>query len=256
MLPLLFAPTRMLAGAAMVLLAGFIAMPFVPPVASLPSGAWMTQHVAEAVRVYSAGDFAEVLTFRIRELPAILPLHVQIFPRTVALMLIGTLLWRASGFRAKAGHPRYLPLAAAVGGFAGGALTMSLAIGWLSLNRNPDLSLERFDAVLLACGYGAAIIWATRKPAARKLLAWAAPIGRMAFTNYLLQSVIFGWLFYGYGLGLFGRLGVAAALAIGTGVYALQVAFSAFWLRRYFFGPVEWLWRSAMYGAWQPFRRV
>ena len=74
-------------------------------------------------------------------------------------------------------------------------------------------------------------------------VAWAAPIGRMAFTNYLMQSVIFGGS-YGYGLGLFGKLGVAAALAIGTGVYVLQVAFSAYWLQRYLYGPVEWLWRA------------
>jgi uncharacterized protein len=70
-----------------------------------------------------------------------------------------------------------------------------------------------------------------------------------------MQSVIFGWIFYGYGLGLFGKLGVTAALAIGIGVYFLQVAFSAYWLQRYLYGPVEWLWRGAMYGRWQPFRR-
>jgi uncharacterized protein len=76
----------------------------------------------------------------------------------------------------------------------------------------------------------------------------------MAFTNYLLQSVIFGWLFYGYGLGLFDRLGAAAAMALGLGVYLLQVAFSALWLKHFRFGPVEWLWRVLMYGRWQPMR--
>jgi uncharacterized protein len=109
---------------------------------------------------------------------------------------------------------------------------------------------------LLACGYGEAILWAAARTRGRAWLAWAAPVGRMAFTNYLMQSVIFGWVFYGYGLGLFGRLGVAAALAIGTAVYALQVAFSILWLRRYRFGPLEWLWRSATYGTWQPLRRT
>jgi uncharacterized protein len=74
----------------------------------------------------------------------------------------------------------------------------------------------------------------------------------MAFTNYLMQSLIFGWIFYGYGLGLFGRLGVASALAIGIAVYTGQVFFSAWWLRRYRYGPVEWLWRTLMYGAAQP----
>jgi uncharacterized protein len=74
----------------------------------------------------------------------------------------------------------------------------------------------------------------------------------MAFTNYLAQSIIFGWIFYGYGLGLFGRLGASAALAIGIVVYVGQVVFSARWLGRYRYGPVEWLWRTLMYGAPQP----
>lgn len=258
-LPFLFAPTRMLGAAGMVLLLVYVAMPLLPPIASLPSRIWMTQHVAEAARIYGSGDFAAVLTFRVRELPAILPLHVLVFPRTVALMLIGAWLWRAGLFRAKAGgawySSWYSPWAAAVGVIGGGALAISLTNGWLSFNRTVSFSLERFDIGLLACGYGAAIIWATSKVSDRRLLAWAAPIGRMAFTNYLMQSLIFGWLFYGYGLGLFGKLDVAAALGIGTAIYALQVAFSAFWLRRYAFGPLEWLWRAAMYGTWQPVRR-
>ena len=78
----------------------------------------------------------------------------------------------------------------------------------------------------------------------------------MAFTNYLAQLLIFGWIFYGYGLGLFGRLGVTSALAIGVAVYAAQVLFSAWWLRHYRYGPVEWLWRTLMYGVAQPMRQT
>ena len=135
-------------------------------------------------------------------------------------------------------------------------LAVSLENGWLRLGWRTDLSLERLSTVLLAGGYAATIVWAASKASGRKLLAWAAPIGRMAFTNYLMQSVIFGWVFYGYGLGLFGKLEVAAALAIGIGVYILQVVFSAWWLRRFLYGPVEWLWRSAMYGTRQPLWRT
>jgi uncharacterized protein len=68
-------------------------------------------------------------------------------------------------------------------------------------------------------------------------------------TNYLCQSVILGWIFYGYGLGLFGRLGVTTALAIAVAVYAVQVAISGWRLRRHRYGPIEWLWRSSMYGT-------
>ena len=255
-LPFLFCRLRTLTLAGTALLAVFIASSFLPEIASMPSRAWMTQNVAEAARIYGSGGFADVLAFRIHELPAFLPLHASMFPRTVALMLIGAAAWRADLFRTGSRASQCLPLVAVLGILAGGALAMSHVNGWLHLGWRADLSLERLGTVLLAFGYGAAIIWATKSAGARKLLAWAAPIGRMAFTNYLMQSVIFGWIFYGYGLGLFGKLGVAAALAIGTGIYILQVAFSAYWLKLYFYGPVEWLWRSVMYGTRQPLRRT
>lgn len=255
-LPFLFCRLRILTIAGTALLAVFIASSFLPEIASMPSRTWMTQNVAEATRVYGSGGFAEVLAFRIHELPAFLPLHMSMFPRTVALMLIGAAAWRAGLFRIGSRASGFLPLVAAIGILAGGALAVSHMTGWLRLGWRAELSLERLGSVLLACGYGAAIIWATVRTRARKLLAWAAPIGRMAFTNYLMQSVIFGWVFYGYGLGLFGKLGVAAALVVGIGVYVLQVAFSAYWLQHYLYGPVEWLWRSAMYGTRQPLRRT
>ena len=74
----------------------------------------------------------------------------------------------------------------------------------------------------------------------------------MAFTNYLLQSVIFSWVFFGYGLGYFGQLGAAETLFFGIVVYGSQIALSSMWLRRYRFGPIEWVWRTLMYGVRQP----
>jgi uncharacterized protein len=253
---ILYGPSRIPAVLGTALLAAFIVSSFLPPIASMPSRSWMTQNVAEAMRIYGSGGFAEVLAFRVQELPGFLPLHLFILPRTVALMLIGAAVWRAGLFRTGSRVRQCLPLAAAIGILVGGALAVAHANGWLRLGWRAELALERLGTVLLACGYAAAILWATDKARARRLLVWAVPIGRMAFTNYLMQSVIFGWLFYGYGLGLFGKLSVAAALAIGTCVYVLQVAFSAYWLQRYLYGPVEWLWRSAMYGTWQPLRRA
>jgi uncharacterized protein len=113
---------------------------------------------------------------------------------------------------------------------------------------------EPLGTIVLALGYGAAIIGIAIAERGKRLLGWAAPVGRMAFTNYLAQSVILGWIFYGYGLGLFGKLGVTSALAIGLAVYFVQIPFSAWWLGRYRYGPVEWLWRTLMYGAAQPMK--
>ena len=255
-LPFLFCRLWILTLVGTALMVLFLVSSFLPEIASMPSRAWMTQNVAEATRIYSSGGFAEVLAFRIHELPEFLPLHVFMFPRTVALMLIGAMTWRADLFQAGSRARQCLPFVAAIGLLAGGVLAVSQQNGWLRLGWRAEVALERLSTVLLACGYAATIILAANKTRARKLLAWAAPIGRMAFTNYLMQSVIFGWMFYGYGLGLFGKLGVAAALAIGIGVYILQIVFSAYWLQRFFYGPVEWLWRCAMYGTRQPLRRT
>jgi uncharacterized protein len=255
-LPFLFGPSRLPAIVGTALLAVFIISSFLPPIASMPSRPWMTQNIAEAARIYGSGGFAAVQAFRVHELPGFLPLHMSIFPRTVALMLIGAAAWRADLFRTGSRANLCLPLLAAVGVLVGGALAVTHENEWLHLGWRTELVVERLGTVLLACGYGAAIIWSTENARGRKLLAWAAPIGRMAFTNYLMQSVIFGWLFYGYGLGLFGKLDVAPALAIGIGVYVLQVVFSAYWLRNFLYGPVEWLWRSAMYGTRQPLWRT
>ena len=59
-------------------------------------------------------------------------------------------------------------------------------------------------------------------------------------------------MFYGYGLGLFGQIRASVALGFGIAIYAAQAIFSQWWLARYRFGPVEWLWRTLMYGVPQP----
>jgi uncharacterized membrane protein YeiB len=75
-----------------------------------------------------------------------------------------------------------------------------------------------------------------------------APVGRMALTNYLTQSLVSTLVFYGYGAGQWG-LGRAAQVAYVAAVFALQVVFSHWWLARFRYGPMEWLWRAFTY--WQ-----
>jgi uncharacterized protein len=252
-LPLLFGPGWLALVAATASVEFFIAIPLLPPVVEFPSQPWIRDHIAQAAVAYGDGGFLDVLAFRIREIPAIFPLHVLIFPRTIALFLFGALVWRTGILRRASEHRRLL-FSIAVGGIlCGGALTLAAegyaAFGWSWRARE---AIERLGGVILASGYGAAVIGLVSIPLGKSLLRWAAPVGRMAFSNYLGQSLILGWIFYGYGLGLFGRSSVTTALAIAVAVYAAGVAISAWWLRRYRYGPVEWLWRSLMYGSRQP----
>jgi uncharacterized protein len=77
----------------------------------------------------------------------------------------------------------------------------------------------------------------------------------MAFTNYMLQTIICTTIFYGHGFGLFGHVERVGQIGIVFAVWALQLAISPIWLRHFRFGPLEWLWRSLTYLTFQPMRR-
>lgn len=87
------------------------------------------------------------------------------------------------------------------------------------------------------------------------LFALVRPVGQMAFTNYLAQSVICGIIFYGVGFGLYGQLQRYELYYIVAGVWIFQIIASHLWLRYYRFGPMEWVWRSLTYWRLQPFRK-
>lgn len=254
LLPLLWAPRWLVAAGAALLLALYVAMPLLPPLVPWPATGWVRQHVALAQQVYGSGGYREIVAFQISEVAAMLPLHVAIFPRTLGLFLLGVLAWRTRIIRCPADHRPLLLTVATTGILLGGALTVAEQMQALSGWRAHD-ALERLGSIALALGYAAALFVILNTGTGKRMLGWAAPLGRMAFTNYLAQSVVFGFIFFGYGFGLFGRVGVVTALAIGMAVYVAQVLFSARWLEHYRFGPVEWLWRSLMYGSWQPMRR-
>ena len=176
------------------LLAVYVA---VPSMVQLPSKTWMAYAVAEANRIYATGTFPEVLGIGIRELPGILPLHLSVFPRTLGLML-SVLPWHVQAFRSVSKTGRRLPYVAGIGIPLGVCMLLAHASGAMLGSWQALLSLERLATIIVALGYCAAIVWIVGQPRWDKWLTWARPLGRMAFTDYLAQSVIFGLVFYGY----------------------------------------------------------
>jgi uncharacterized protein len=88
----------------------------------------------------------------------------------------------------------------------------------------------------------------------RRRMLVLAPIGRTALSNYLSQTLICLLVFYGFGLGLIGKIGVALGFPIAIAIYAIQIPVSRWWLGRFRFGPMEWLWRTLTYTKLQPMR--
>ena len=184
-----------------------------------------------------------------------LALDLAVLPRTLSLFALGIWAWRAQVF-APHGRLPMLRWTAWLGLLGGGLATLLSAgiFGEISLGA-ADAIISDLAAIALALGYGALLLLLYDRPGARRWLQLLAPLGRMALSNYLMQSVIFGWIFYGYGLGCFATMSSTHAAILGIAVYGCQAALSHLWLQRYRFGPVEWLWRSATYAAWQPLRR-
>ena len=87
------------------------------------------------------------------------------------------------------------------------------------------------------------------------LFALMRPVGRMAFSNYLLQSIICGLIFYGIGFGMFGKLQRYELYYVVISVWVFEIILSHLWMRYFSFGPFEWLWRSLTYWKKQPFLR-
>ena len=110
-------------------------------------------------------------------------------------------------------------------------------------------------SILVSLGWVGIVMLVCRHSFLESVTHRLAAVGRMAFTNYILQTVICTTLFYGHGLGLFGKVERTGQIAVVVAVWILQLIVSPIWLRHFLFGPLEWLWRSLTYAERQPFRR-
>ena len=112
----------------------------------------------------------------------------------------------------------------------------------------------RGTTLTLGVAYAVGFVLLFQVEGVRRVLQLLAPFGRMALTNYLAQSVLGIALFYGVGLGIGPRFGVAGWWTAWLVIFGGQVWASRLWLERYRYGPMEWLWRCLTYGALQPLR--
>ncbi|WP_053971579.1 DUF418 domain-containing protein [Mangrovimonas sp. ST2L15] len=107
--------------------------------------------------------------------------------------------------------------------------------------------------VPLAMAYAAGIALWVKKGTG--VLKWFQPVGKMALTNYLSQTIISIIIFYGIGFGLAGKLGFTVIMIIAFTIFFLQMIFSKVWLSYFKYGPMEWLWRKLTYGISLKFKR-
>lgn len=104
-----------------------------------------------------------------------------------------------------------------------------------------------FSVPALALGIAALVVTLWQTDVLRKPLDLLAPVGRMALTNYLLQTIICVTIFYGYGFGYFGKVGALEATLIALVIFGVQIVLSVIWMKYFAYGPMEWVWRQLTY---------
>lgn len=217
--------------------------------------------IAEDLMIYT-GDYSLQLAGRVDELLATyVIMGCFIIPSVVGLMMLGMACFKTGIFTATASHPVYrrlfgLALLVGLPVTWGGLLYIqhvdwepisSLSIGYLLLNIAAPLMTFLWAAPLLISHKMGIVSWLHR---------WLIPVGQLAFSNYLLQSLICTLLFYGYGFGLYGQYTLTQLFLVVLLVWIALLLWSRLWVKHFYFGPAEWLWRSLAYRAWQPFKKV
>lgn len=177
---------------------------------------------------------------------------------TVALMLWGMVLYRIGFLRATWPVAGYL-LVAGIGLGVGSAIewhtvTVIKASGYDYLTATSVMPLSLIDSYFAAMGFAALIMGLVK---AGMRFRPVAAVGRMAFTNYILSSLIGTTLAGGHawGFGWFGEVTLVQLMAVCLVTFVGMLIWSPLWLRVFRFGPLEWLWRSLTYGRAQPFLR-
>lgn len=178
-------------------------------------------------------------------------------PSTIGLMLAGLGLFKLGFWTGRWPVWAYLALVVVAGVLLAGAAAHARAMLAQDFPFPQYMSRPVNDlfAPVIALGYVSALILLIRFGAGALLTPLKAA-GRMAFTNYLTQTLIMTTIFYvGRGLGWFGLLDWPALWALVAAVWALQLIWSPLWLARFQYGPFEWLWRSLTQGRRVPIRR-
>jgi uncharacterized protein len=179
-------------------------------------------------------------------------------PDTLALMLLG-MAGLKSGFLTGAWDRRLYVKIAWIGIGTGAIAEAAIAMWTIHSGFSPTAIFADYMLVsspfrlLMAGGYAALIVLLARRGGAHVRRIAAA--GRAAFTNYLGTSLVASAIFYGYGLGLYGRLDRFQAWLAAPLLWLLILAWSKPWLDRFRYGPFEWLWRSLARGKLQPMRK-
>jgi len=218
-----------------------------------------TQSAAEVAKIYSSGSYLDVVQQRGWDFLHLLAFEPFVFISAFGIFLIGAAIMRSGRLLdLNANRAFFLKAMVCCGVLA--AIFIGLANTFHGNGpMEPDGMIEQGLMMMgnlpLSLFYLSTIAYAMSYLSGSKVLGLLAPAGKMALTNYLMQSLIGSLVFYGYGLGMWQQWGRAELALFVVSVFIAQVICSHVWLRYFRYGPMEWLWRSLTYWTLPPMRR-
>ena len=247
----------------LILIAGALSFQYWPPEEAAQFIADLKPHpeVLLAEVNHYRGGWLEQMHVR---LPSAIESETTIFAswaiwRVSGLMLLGMALFKLGILTGRAESRTYRRM-------IGAGLMVGLPLIGLGIQRNfaaawaaPDFLfinslLNYWGSIPVALGWVGVVMLTLKSGLALDITSRLSAVGRLAFTNYILQTVICTTIFYGHGLGLFGSIDRSGQLLVVFAVWGFQLWLSPLWLRSFRFGPLEWLWRSLVYVKVQPMR--
>jgi uncharacterized protein len=216
--------------------------------------------LTEYVDVYENANYAEWVSYRLDTeiIPVLMNLPVVMIP-VLAMFLFGLYAGRMGFFQPDTPHLLFIKRTRLITFLLSIPFVVFLALLKLDI---VDLGIRKQAAVQLFTSlsgmtlcffYISSLALLVRNKRWQKMLRPLGYVGQMALTNYLSQTIICITLFVGFGL--YGKISLAAGTLLCLLIYVLQITFSYIWLKRYKFGPMEWLWRSFTYGYFQPMKK-
>ncbi len=225
------------------------------------TNAWYEQASAENLRAFAHGSLAEVFAQRARNVLFLYQYVWYYAPMFFAMFLFGLYAGRRRLLHDPEANLGSIRRTLGWGLALGLPANLIYAVTYAVADPASASPLWVVSAATLAVGgpalclaYAAGLTLLLHRQAAHQWLHPLAAVGRMALTNYLLQSVVCTTIFYSYGLGWYGSVGRAPGVVLALIIYAAQIPFSVWWLKRFRFGPIEWLWRTLTYAQRQPMR--
>lgn len=215
---------------------------------------------AQEARLQSSGSYLEWVLRRGSRFPEKVAGDAGFASLLVGVFLLGAAIVRSGVMEDTAAHVAWFRRVALVGlplGIALGLAGSLIAISHVPGDRHDGWGIARGLMALgnlpASLGWMALVVTLLHAERTARWMRLLAPMGRMALTNYLLQSLVGTVVFYGYAMGRT-DMPRAQQILFVLAVFAAQLAFSHWWLRRFRWGPVEWLWRGFTYREVPPLR--